>query len=66
MKRYLISIVLLVLSVGVFAQGKEPMVFSAFNKAEVEKTDGILPVYRMGDKCYLEIPVKMLGREMFL
>ena len=66
MKRYLISIVWLVLTIGVFAQGKEPMAFTAFYKAGVEKTDGMLPVYQAGDKYYLEIPVKMLGREMFL
>lgn len=65
MKRYIGIIVLLVSALGAMAQGKEPMAFAAFEKAGMEKVDGVLPVYRTADKCYLEIPVKLLGREMF-
>lgn len=65
MKRYLISIVLLLVAIGGFAQGKEPMAFTAFFKNGMEKAEGILPVYKGADKYYLEIPVNLLGREMF-
>ena len=50
MKRYLISIVLLLVAIGGFAQGKEPMAFTAFFKNGMEKVEGILPVYKGADK----------------
>ena len=37
MKRYLISIVLLLVAIGGFAQGKEPMAFTAFFKNGMER-----------------------------
>ena len=65
MKRYISIIVLLVLALGAMAQGKEPMAFTAFFKNGMEKVEGILPVYKGADKYYLEIPMNLLGREMF-
>lgn len=66
MKKYLINILLLVLSMGAFGQGKEPMTFETFFKTGVAKITGVLPVYRAADKYYLEIPSNLLGREMLL
>ena len=65
MKRYISIIVLLVLALGAMAQGKEPMAFTAFFKNGMDKVEGILPVYKGADKYYLEIPMNLLGREMF-
>lgn len=45
-------------------QGKAPLAYTDFFKAGMEKVDGVLPVYQSEDKYYLEIPTKLLGREI--
>lgn len=42
---------------------KAPMAYAAFFKKGMEKTEGSLPVYRQGDKYYMEIPDSLLGRD---
>ena len=65
MKRYLISLVMLLFSVVGFVQGKEPMTFTSFFSGEAKRMEGALPVYQVTGKYYLEIPERLLGREMF-
>ena len=49
----------------VFAQEKEgPLAFDAFSEEGMTKTEGVLPIYQKGENIYLEIPQKLIGREI--
>lgn len=49
----------------VFAQEKEgPLAFDAFFEEGMTKTEGVLPIYQKGENIYLEIPQKLIGREI--
>ena len=45
---------------------KAPMAYEAFFKKDMRKFDGTFPVYRGGEKYYVEIPASALGRELLV
>lgn len=45
---------------------KAPMAYQAFFKNDMRKTEGVFPVYRDKQKCYVEIPASALGRDLLV
>lgn len=76
MNRYsYIIILLLCLPWMVFAQeksksapaggkNKAPMTYEAFFKKDMKRVEGVFPIYRSDKKCYMEIPARLLGKDL--
>lgn len=67
-RNIVITALCLLFAAGAMAQDKAPAVkapmsYTAFFKKGMEKTEGSLPVYRHGDKYYMEVPDSLLGRD---
>lgn len=45
---------------------KAPITYEAFFKKDMQKFNGTFPVYRNGEKYYLEIPASALGRDLLV
>ena len=45
---------------------KAPMAYEAFFKKDMQKFNGTFPIYRNGEKYYLEIPASTLGRDLLV
>lgn len=50
--------------IAVRGYGQKPMAFDEFFHGKMKKHEGILPVYQDSARVYLEIPGKLLGREI--
>lgn len=75
MNRFNYIIILLAICMPFFsvAQGKKtevakkaPKTYEAFFKKDIKKIEGIFPVYRDAQKCYLEIPVASIGKDLLV
>ena len=75
MKRFSYIIILLAVCMPFFtvAQEKKPEVvkkapktYEAFFKKDIKKVEGTFPVYMDAQKCYLEIPVASIGKDLLV
>lgn len=76
MKRFNYIIMLLVVCMPFFSVAQEkgkpeavkktPKTYEAFFKKDIKKVEGIFPVYRDAQKCYLEIPVASIGKDLLV